>query len=160
MAKENTKETTARFPLLSMRAYKRAQGRIVRQTTMISLITIALLVAWRAQATLSSVNITEIYVLFSKIEIPFETLIKTGVPLGSLILGLWFSFRIVHVPRFADFLIAVEAEMNKVSWPSQTELIKSSVVVIVVIFLLTGLLFGYDLLWRAVMEQLQIRRFY
>ena len=82
-----------------------------------------------------------------------------GVPLAALVLGLWFSFRIVHVPRFADFLIAVEAEMNKVSWPSTTELIKSSLVVIIVIFLLTGVLFGYDLLWRAVLGLFQIRRF-
>ena len=82
-----------------------------------------------------------------------------GIPLGVLVLGLWFSFRIVHLPRFADFLIAVEAEMNKVSWPSTTELIKSSLVVIIVIFLLTGILFGYDLLWRAVLGLFQIRRF-
>ena len=82
-----------------------------------------------------------------------------GIPLGVLVLGLWFSFRIVHLPRFADFLIAVEAEMNKVSWPSTTELIKSSLVVIIVIFLLTGILFGYDLLWRAVLGLFEIRRF-
>ena len=82
-----------------------------------------------------------------------------GIPLGVMVLGLWFSFRIVHLPRFADFLIAVEAEMNKVSWPSTTELIKSSLVVIIVIFLLTGILFGYDLLWRAVLGLFEIRRF-
>ena len=32
----------------------------------------------------------------------------------------------MNMPRFADFLIAVEAEMNKVSWPSKAELIRSS----------------------------------
>ena len=34
-----------------------------------------------------------------------------------LAFGLWLGYRIVNVPQFADFLIAVEAEMNKVSWP-------------------------------------------
>ena len=32
--------------------------------------------------------------------------------------GLWASYRLVNVPAVADFLIAVEAEMNKVSWPT------------------------------------------
>ena len=131
--------------MLSLRLYKRSQGRTVRQTTMFSMIIITLLIVWRARLTL---------VVSTEIEGW-----NIGVPLAALVLGLWFSFRIVHVPRFADFLIAVEAEMNKVSWPSTTELIKSSLVVIIVIFLLTGVLFGYDLLWRAVLGLFQIRRF-
>ena len=131
--------------MLSLRLYKRTQGRMVRQTTMVSMIIIVLLIAWRARMTL--VVSTDIDGW------------NIGIPLGVLVLGLWFSFRIVHLPRFADFLIAVEAEMNKVSWPSTTELIKSSLVVIIVIFLLTGILFGYDLLWRAVLGLFEIRRF-
>ena len=128
-----------------MRLYKRSQGRIVRQTTMFSMIIITLLIVWRARLTLMVSTEIEGW--------------NIGGPLGALVLGLWFSFRIVHVPRFADFLIAVEAEMNKVSWQSTTEMIKSALVVIVVIFLLTGVLFGYDLLWRAVLGLFQIRRF-
>jgi preprotein translocase subunit SecE len=38
--------------------------------------------------------------------------------------------------------------MNKVSWPSRLELIRSSVVVIFVIFFLAIVLFSYDLVWR------------
>ncbi len=131
--------------MLSLRLYKRSQGRTVRQTTMFSMIIITVLIVWRARSTLMVSTDVEGW--------------SIGVPLAALVLGLWFSFRIVHVPRFADFLIAVEAEMNKVSWPSTTELIKSSLVVIIVIFLLTGVLFGYDLLWRAVLGLFQIRRF-
>tara|TARA_B100000809_G_C14983576_1_gene475456 strand:- start:218 stop:655 length:438 start_codon:yes stop_codon:yes gene_type:complete len=145
MAKEKSKELANRGGMLSMRLYKRSQGRTVRQTTMFSMIIITLLIVWRARLTLMVSTELEGW--------------NIGVPLAALVLGLWFSFRIVHVPRFADFLIAVEAEMNKVSWPSTTELIKSSLVVIIVIFLLTGVLFGYDLLWRAVLGLFQIRRF-
>ena len=36
------------------------------------------------------------------------------------------------MPAFADFLIAVEAEMNKVSWPTRHELIRASMVVMLV----------------------------
>ena len=145
MAKEKSKELTSQVPMLSLRLYKRTQGRMVRQTTMFSMIIIILLIAWRARVTLVVSTDIEGW--------------NIGIPLGALVLGLWFSFRIVHLPRFADFLIAVEAEMNKVSWPSTTELIKSSLVVIIVIFLLTGILFGYDLLWRAVLGLFEIRRF-
>jgi preprotein translocase subunit SecE len=61
-----------------------------------------------------------------------------------LLVGLWLGYRIVNLPSFADFLIAVEAEMNKVSWPSRTELIRASMVVIVLMFGLTVVLFTYD----------------
>jgi preprotein translocase subunit SecE len=69
-------------------------------------------------------------------------------PLIVLVVGLWVSFRIVNVPRFADFLISVEAEMNKVSWPSRSELFRASVVVIVVIFFLAATLFMYDVVLK------------
>jgi preprotein translocase subunit SecE len=44
--------------------------------------------------------------------------------------------------------------MNKVSWPSRTELFRASLVVILVIFFLAGLLFGYDLLLRWLMDRI------
>jgi preprotein translocase subunit SecE len=62
------------------------------------------------------------------------------------------SFRLVNMPRFADFLIAVEAEMYKVSWPSRTELIRSSLVVIFVIFALSVVLFGFDAFWMGLFQ--------
>ena len=146
MAKDKSREQPMRLPLLSMRFYRRTQGRIVRQVTMISLVILTLLIAWRSHVTLK----------VSSDEDPLWTL---AVPATLLLLGTWFSFRLVHLPRFADFLIAVEAELNKVSWPSQQELIKSSIVVIVVIFLLAGVLWGYDLLWYAILKKFKIRRF-
>jgi preprotein translocase subunit SecE len=67
--------------------------------------------------------------------------------------GVWVAFRIVNVPSFADFLISVEAEMNKVSWPSRSELFRASMVVIVVIFLLTAILFTYDILLKWLISE-------
>ena len=55
------------------------------------------------------------------------------------------GFRLVNMPPFADFLISVEAEMNKVSWPTRASCFAASLVVIVVIFLLAAILFAYDL---------------
>jgi preprotein translocase subunit SecE len=71
------------------------------------------------------------------------------VPALLVAFGAWLAFRIVNFPRFADFLISVEAEMNKVSWPSRGELFRASMVVLVVIFLLTAILLAYDLILKA-----------
>jgi len=75
-------------------------------------------------------------------------------PLVALAAGWWASFRIVNVPKFADFLISVEAEMNKVSWPDRSESWRASLVVIIVIFFLAALLFTYDIILKWVMGKL------
>jgi len=72
------------------------------------------------------------------------TSVVYGLPIAVLIVDCGWDFRTVNWPSFADFLIAVEAEMNKVSWPSRTELIRSSLVVIILMFGLTIVLFAYD----------------
>ena len=70
-----------------------------------------------------------------------------GLPTVLAVVGLWAAYRVVNLPAFADFLIAVEAEMNKVSWPSWSELVRWSVVVIVVIFSIGLLLAAFDFFW-------------
>ena len=70
---------------------------------------------------------------------------------------VWVGFRLVSYPVFANFLIAVEAEMNKVSWPNGQQLWRSSVVVMFVIFALAGFLFVFDAIWTAIFELIGIR---
>ena len=82
------------------------------------------------------------------------------VPGLVLAIGLWLSYRVVNLPRFADFLIAVEAEMNKVSWPTRAELLRATLVVIVVVFVLALALFIFDAIWIKLFTEigvLQIR---
>ena len=62
----------------------------------------------------------------------------------------WVSYRVVNLPSFADFLIAVEAEMNKVSWPTRGELFRASMVVLICIIFLAIILFGYDIFWQMI----------
>ncbi len=110
--------------------YKRSQGRVARQITFIALAVVAGVGAWKISAGAN--NDIQRYV----------------IPLVVAAAGAWAAFRIVNVPAFADFLISVEAEMNKVSWPSRAELYRASVVVIIVIFFLTVILFTYDTVLR------------
>lgn len=117
--------------LFQLGIYKPTQGRIARQITGGALALTFLVGAWRLY-TFSSV----------------EQTLRFAMPVVLSLVGLWVSYRIVNYPKFADFLIAVEAEMNKVSWPSRGELIRSSFVVIFVIFALSIVLFGFDIFWR------------
>ncbi len=78
------------------------------------------------------------------------------LPAIMLLAGWWASYRAVNLPAFADFLIAVEAEMNKVSWPSRSELMRASFVVLVSILFLGFVLAGYDFFWIWVFRFLHI----
>jgi preprotein translocase SecE subunit len=73
-----------------------------------------------------------------------QTIWIYGIPFAVFVAGLWASFRVVQLPNFADFLISVEGEMNKVSWPARGELFRASVVVMFVIFFLAAILLLYD----------------
>ena len=74
------------------------------------------------------------------------------VPLLLLALSLWLSWRVVNLPAFADFLIATEAELNKVSWTTQRRLVQDTIVVLVTVFLMAIFLFGMDQVWRVVLS--------
>lgn len=140
MAKENQapQSAWARWlrELASTEIYKRSQGRMVRQLTCLSVWVAIALIAYRLLEYLRVLG-TDLH-----------PAVVYGVPALILAVGLWVGFRLVNIPSFADFLIAVEAEMNKVSWPSRTELIRASVVVIILMFGLMGVLYGYDLLFN------------
>ena len=137
MAKENISAPSLLQDLFQTGVYKRSQGKVTRQVTFaFALITIAL-ASWRLFETL-------------KVSFPSAQYLAPG---SLLLVGLWVCYRLVNYPRFADFLIAVEAEMNKVSWPTRTELYRSSLVVIFVIFALALVLFVFDLAWKYVFTE-------
>ncbi len=117
--------------LFQVGLYKPSQGRVTRQVTCGAIWLVLLMVAYRAYLSLYESSAAVHY----------------SVPLLVALVGGWAAYRLVNFPRFADFLIAVEAEMNKVSWPSWAELVRSSMVVIFVMFALAILLFGFDALW-------------
>jgi preprotein translocase subunit SecE len=129
--------------LFHIGVYKRSQGRVTRQTTFAAVAITVALGAWR------------FYMHFGPQLRPGMGYAIAGI---LLLAGLWLAYRAVNVPRFADFLIAVEAEMNKVSWPSRAELYRSSAVVIFVIFAMALMLFGFDLVWGVVFEWTGILR--
>lgn len=121
--------------------YKPNQGRMVRQATCLAIWLVSIAGAWRFH-TLVIVESTR----FGSSALGY----LLAVAIGGL--GMWIGFRLVNWPRFADFLISVEAELNKVSWPAWRELNRASIVVIFTIFFLAAILFAYDFIWQAILK--------
>ena len=78
--------------------------------------------------------------------------IHLTVPVLMSVALLWFSWRIVSWPAFADFLIATEAEINKVSWTTRKRLVTDTIVVLVTVVFLTTFLFAVDILWIQILS--------
>ena len=91
--------------------------------------------------------------------IDYPTTTRFGVPVAiGLVLG-WFVFRVIQYPSFVEFLIATEAEMNKVSWTSKEDLYRATTVVLVTVALMALFLFGVDWLWSFLLQMLGVLRF-
>jgi preprotein translocase SecE subunit len=79
-----------------------------------------------------------------------------GVPIALGFIAAWGVFMLYNWPRFADFLIATEAEMTKVSWSSKSELKRATAVVLITLFLLAGFLFSVDMVWSWFLERIGV----
>jgi preprotein translocase SecE subunit len=73
------------------------------------------------------------------------------LPVILAALTLWFAWRLVNVPAFADFLIATEAELNKVSWTTRRRLIQDTIVVLTTVILMAVALFVADFVWSKLL---------
>jgi preprotein translocase subunit SecE len=159
MAKDKT--ATESPPLRGLFAagiYKRSQGRITRQVTFAALLLGALLGVWRLFAVAGTWHVggAALANWLGGSPTTIDRAIKVGFCGILALAGGWLAFRLVNWPRFADFLISVEAEMNKVSWPTQSQLVRSVLVVLFCILFLVAVLWGYDLFWRFVLQGLGV----
>jgi preprotein translocase SecE subunit len=75
------------------------------------------------------------------------------IPLVLIGACLWFAWRVVNYPTFADFLIATEAEINKVSWTSRKALFRDTIVVLTSLVLITFFLFVVDVFWSWLLSR-------
>jgi preprotein translocase SecE subunit len=139
----------------STQRLKPMQGQKVRRATMLGIILLiaAGIYSLLNHGTLNSVhnlptdNAWAIRVPFTAFSQPILPDVKYTVPLILAAVGVWLAFRIVHVPVFADFLIATEAELNKVSWPTRKSVVQDTIVVLTTVLMLTVFLFLVDIAW-------------
>jgi preprotein translocase SecE subunit len=161
---------------VSMTSYKRSQGQRVRRGTILGILVLAGcgIVTLLNRGTLGTVGNWWIALPFTSytylntdtpgVIAEWETYrsiwilphVQFTLPLLLGFLSLWLAWRVVNLPVFADFLIASEAELNKVSWTPRRRLIQDTIVVLVTVFLLTIFLYCADLLWAAVLTKMTI----
>jgi preprotein translocase subunit SecE len=121
--------------------YKRNQGRLARQLT---------------AAGLGVVVLVGAYILSQGPLSPYAPAVKSGVPAAIVAVAGWLIFRLVNYPPFAEFLISVEGEMNKVSWASKQELYRATVVVLGTMFFLAVVLYVYDFVWVRLLHAIGV----
>jgi preprotein translocase subunit SecE len=113
---------------------------------------------WTAGA-LGLVVAVGLYKQFYALEDNYRTITRFTIPaVLGVILG-WFIYRLVMYPPFVEFLIATEAEMNKVSWTSQADLYRATTVVLTTVALMAVFLFGVDWVWSNLLQMLGVLRF-
>ncbi|HEY2909628.1 MAG TPA: preprotein translocase subunit SecE [Gemmataceae bacterium] len=79
-----------------------------------------------------------------------------SIPILTLLLTGWIAYRAVNVPTFAEFLIATEAEMNKVSWTSKRRLAQDTVVVLITTILMALFLLVMDMFWGWLLSKVGV----
>jgi preprotein translocase subunit SecE len=139
------RETSFWGVMLSPGMYKRNQGKLVRQLTAAAIALALALGLWQLWAAV------------------LLDLQPEGLRWGLLgLLGglcAWFTFRIINYPPFAEFLVDVEGELAKVTWPLKDELQRATVVVLATMFLFSVVLFTYDVVWQQLLRWIGILQF-
>jgi len=126
--------------------YKRGQGKYTRIGTFVGVMIVAITGAGALSAKLAGYAATR------------EPVIRFGIPTLLAVAVAMLVFWIVNRAKSADFMIATEGEMKKVSWSSKKEIAGSTKVVIVTTFILAGLLFGVDMMFQFLFRWLKILR--
>lgn len=120
--------------------YKRGQGKYTRLYSAFGAAIIAGLGCLRLYSKLQATDIG----LWA------ETMVPAGLFIGLCLLIFW----LVNKPTIADFMIAAEREMKKVSWSSRKEIAVSTFIVIVVVIFMAFLLGVTDLGFQMFFDRL------
>jgi len=121
--------------------YKRGQGKYTRLGTIIGVMLIATVGAYVLSSTLRG---------FLPVWASYAVPTVLWVVIGALV------FWLVNRPASADFLIATESEMKKVSWSSKKEIIGSTKVVIIFMIVIAAILFGVDFMFVVLFKTLGV----
>jgi preprotein translocase SecE subunit len=118
--------------------YKRGQGKYTRLCSAFAAAIIAGMGCWR---------------LYKRLEAGDLGLwVETMVPFGLFVVSALLIFWLVNKPAVADFMIAAEGEMKKVSWSSKQEIAVSTFIVIVVVVVMAMLLGATDITFEVIFK--------
>ena len=126
-----------------MQIYRKTQGRWTRLGTVVGVGILVVVGAWYAWDQLAGLS----------------PVIQAGIPLVLMAACFYVLLRVINSKRPADFMIATEGEMKKVSWSSKKEIIGSTKVVIVVLLIMGAILALVDLAFRAFFRFVGVQQF-
>jgi len=125
--------------------YKWGQGKDTRLYSAVAMAVLAAIGCWRLYEKLQgTLDVTQTMGLW----------ISATVPLGLFAVIAAVLYWLVNRPTVADFLIAAEGELKKVSFSSRREIAVSTFVVIIVVVVMTLMLgiadFCFDLFFTNI----------
>jgi preprotein translocase subunit SecE len=129
--------------IMALEVYKRGQGKYTRMVTFVAGAGVGVLLAWYVWRELEAVRNLTPYVQY-------------GVPLLIVVGVVTAMYWAVNRPRSADFMIATEGEMKKVSWSTKKEIIGGTKVVIATTLILATLLWAVDLAFSLFFKALGV----
>ena len=115
--------------------YKRGQGKYTRLCSAFAI------------AIIAGLGCLQLYKKLQAGDLGLWT--ETMVPAGLFVALALLIFWLVNKPSLADFLIAAEGEMKKVSWSSRQEIAVSTFIVIIVVISMAVLLGTTDIGFRT-----------
>ena len=118
--------------------YKRGQGKYTR------------LCSAFGGALIAGVGCMRLYEKLEAMELGLWT--ETLIPAGLFVALAALIFWLVNTATVADFMIAAEGEIKKVSWSSRKEVAVSTFIVVVVVVVMAALLGGTDLLFGMLFD--------
>ena len=131
---------------MAFEIYKRGQGKHTRLCSGFGAAIIAGLGCWRLYVELEPLS----WGLSRRGALWVATMVPVGL---FVVLGL-LIFWLMNKSTIADFMIAAEGEMKKVSWSSRKEIAVSTFIVIVVVILVAMLLGVTDLSFQMFFDWL------
>ena len=135
---------------MGLRFYKKGQGYYTRLGTSLGIGLIAVLGCATLYQALEGITTGEV------ITPDVKVWIRAGVPAVLFLVFAWIVFKIVNTPRLADFMIATEGEMKKVSWSTKKEIATSTKVVLFTVLLLAVLLGVVDFAFAKLFETIGV----
>lgn len=75
-----------------------------------------------------------------------------GICIAVVVVAGIISVALLNRPRWADFLISVQAEIDKVTWPSKGEVRKATIVVLILLVSMAVVIFLFDVIWQWVFK--------
>ena len=122
---------------MAVTTYKKNQGRPARQ---IALCVVVASLSWL---------LISVVALFVRRQVGIQWL---GICVAVVLVAAWLSTVLLNRPRWADFLISVQQEIDKVTWPSTQEVKRATVVVLILITSMAVVIFCFDLIWQWVFQ--------